>query len=827
MRFDTIKARGIGPFRDELSLDFTKVAGPLVAITGGNGEGKSTLLELLAGGLFRSCPTRGSLAGLAVSRDAFVEIGIVNGASHTIRHSIDNVSGKGESLVLNAAGAPELSSAKVREFDEWATMHLPSPAVLYASTFAAQGSSGFMELKPGDRKAVLLRLLGIEQLEAKAERARAQARSVRTGLEVLRARIADEQARGGNVVDAEARLEEAKTRAMSLDTQVLVARKAADDAKAALEAYRETERIADEARAKCAELDRRLATTAETTKDMETRLANNRAVLTEGPAIRAAHARLATIDGRLGELREAKSSSAVAWKGAQESHDKLVLDHKNAVARFEAAQRRVTAAEARVAKRDEVEAAEKSLPGLRDALDEAEKAVEVATAEVRRVQGLALGGAETRIKSLRASLEQIGGACSNAQDMSLGLDLVGELGAIEDLAANALDADAAIAGHADRAPELLRAASARETATRGHAGGVRAQLSGAEARAARMGEIEAALAEAKAATKDVAKAAEDIAALERGIAVASVEVDALLNLNAPMLAETTALTEERARVAPLAGKLERLTAAEGRIAELEPRVEAGQAELALLKKERDAVVVPSLPAIDRDALTRATASVGQVETSQRLAHGELAKAEAALTTARESSARLDEQLIAQRDAEEDLSDWTRLADDLGRDGLQALEVDAAFPELTTMVNDLLHTCFGPRWTVSIEASRLSADGKKQLEGCEVRVLDTERGRDGTAESLSGGERVIVGEAISLALSMLACRRSGVQGATLVRDETGAALDAQNARAFVSMLRRAAELVGASKVLFVSHSADVVDLADARIEIKNGKATVMA
>lgn len=153
---------------------------------------------------------------------------------------------------------------------------------------------------------------------------------------------------------------------------------------------------------------------------------------------------------------------------------------------------------------------------------------------------------------------------------------------------------------------------------------------------------------------------------------------------------------------------------------------------------------------------------------------------------------------------------------------ELLEIDCAGPELTELVNDLLRSCVGPRWTVSIEATRLSADGKRELEGCEVRVLDTVKGREAAAETFSAGERVLLGEAVSLALSMIACRRAGVDGPTLIRDESGAALDPDNARAYVAMLRRAAEIVGASKVLFVSHSPEVQELADARIAIRDGR-----
>jgi len=35
----------------------------------------------------------------------------------------------------------------------------------------------------------------------------------------------------------------------------------------------------------------------------------------------------------------------------------------------------------------------------------------------------------------------------------------------------------------------------------------------------------------------------------------------------------------------------------------------------------------------------------------------------------------------------------------GRDGIQALEIDAAGPELSTLTNDLLTSCFGERFEI--------------------------------------------------------------------------------------------------------------------------------
>jgi exonuclease SbcC len=277
------------------------------------------------------------------------------------------------------------------------------------------------------------------------------------------------------------------------------------------------------------------------------------------------------------------------------------------------------------------------------------------------------------------------------------------------------------------------------------------------------------------------------------------------------------LQEEANALAPLVAKAGPLAGAEGRLAELVPQLD--DARRVVAKGENELERLPALPdvqvAVDVSSARRA---VTDAERIAREAASALAVAEQRLEAATAGAERLVG-LERDRDAAgAELADWTRLALDLGRDGLQAAEIDAAGPELTELVNDLLHTCHGPRFTVRVETQRASADGKRVLEGCDVVVLDTVGGREAQGETFSGGERVIIGEALSLALSMLACRRAGLEGVTLVRDESGAALDPENARTYVAMLRRAAELVRADKVLFVSHSPEVVEMADSRIEV---------
>lgn len=924
MRFESIKLRGLGPFREEVEVDLAGIAGGIVAVTGSNGAGKSTLLELLAGAIYRETPTRGSLASLATARDAFVEARVVNGAVHTIRQTIDAVSGKGEALVLDETGAPVLQDTKVKVFDGWAAEHLPSPEVTFNSIFAAQGSGGFIDLKAGDRKAVLLRVLGVEHLEQKAEAARAKARDAKREAELASARLAEIDAI--DVAQAERAHAEA-TRALDeaeeRHAKALAAAEAAKARDEAVQAAQEARAAADALRARvdqtvaelgkagevreaAEELRRREAALADAkaqlglaaerraaaetaafaavsahasaereVADLEARVANNQRLLADAAEIRAAEARVVELD-----RQEAKAVADLERAAKdREQAARAALDGRR---RVEVAQAQVRGLKIRIADArraleaaDDVAEAQAALPDARARLEAAQREHEAAREALSKLDGEAVADAGARIGALRGALEIVASRSWESDE------------APEDVAARALRADDDALAKAHSYPERRLAAEASVARAVADAAASRRSLATLEGRAAqadaiaaarvRLAQDEAALEGARGELVEARRACDDADHAEQAAITAGAAAEAAQRAAAK---EREALLA-RARLAP------RLSDAEGRLAELRPRLDAARTELAraeqavadseavevgamqlhdaaaarvrLLEAEvgRLATVAARLPAIlaaearlaelepqlvdaDRKFLEalRAAAllesddeldvpSVGETFATLGEARQAEARARFALEQAQASSGRVST-LTAERDrAFADLADWELLAQSLGRDGLQAALIDCAGPELTELVNDLLRTCVGPRWTVTIETTRSSSDGKKQIEGCEVRVLDTERGRDAEVSTFSGGERVLIGEAVALALSMLACRRSGVERPTLVRDETGAALDPVNARAYVAMLRRAAEVISADRVLFVSHQPECSELADARIVVADGKVEVVS
>ena len=254
-------------------------------------------------------------------------------------------------------------------------------------------------------------------------------------------------------------------------------------------------------------------------------------------------------------------------------------------------------------------------------------------------------------------------------------------------------------------------------------------------------------------------------------------------------------------------------------AAIEAATAATDAEYSALRDAEEHRAAKPEPAIEADVNT-----LRDVERDALIAESEARAVLDATTEAREKLAavRADLERITG-----DLDDWRHLQTAFGRNGIQALEIDAAGPEVSDLCNQLLHSCYNSRFTVALETAALKADGKGTKEVFDLRVIDTERGTDGSADQLSGGEKVLISEALSLAICIYNARRSGVPMEDLFRDECAGALSAINATRYISMLRRALDLGGFARVYFVAHQEHLWALADAQLIVAEGAIKVAA
>ena len=208
---------------------------------------------------------------------------------------------------------------------------------------------------------------------------------------------------------------------------------------------------------------------------------------------------------------------------------------------------------------------------------------------------------------------------------------------------------------------------------------------------------------------------------------------------------------------------------------------------------------------ERDGLIGRQAQIKQRREQMEAARTHLAQVEAELGATRT-----------------ELEDYTYLARVFGPDEIQLCEIQAAGPQVSILVNSLLEGCFDNKFEIRFRTQRLKADGKGVVDDFDVEVRNKTLDRTCLVDELSGGQFVLVNEAVNLGIAIYNMRQGeGIRYETLFRDETVGALDAANSKEYVHMLRRAMDLGGFHQVIFICHSQLVWELAGSILSVGGG------
>jgi exonuclease SbcC len=194
-----------------------------------------------------------------------------------------------------------------------------------------------------------------------------------------------------------------------------------------------------------------------------------------------------------------------------------------------------------------------------------------------------------------------------------------------------------------------------------------------------------------------------------------------------------------------------------------------------------------------------------------------ASLQAELVSARARRAEAGQSRAAVTRIEGELGWWNLLGKALGNDGVIALCIDDAGPELARLGNELLLACYGPRFTLSIR-TQVETVKKELREGFDVMVFDADTGQAKSVGVMSGGERIFINEALTRAIALYLARGSGRQYATLFCDEADGALDSERKRMFVQMKREVLRLGGYAREYFVSQTPELTQMADVVIDV---------
>lgn len=765
MKLTKLQLRGLGPLHDEIELPLDELSDndQLIAIVGDNGTGKTTMLESLPGALWGELPSRGHLGRYATRSDSYVNVGVeLNGQSYNVLRQIDGVSKSPKTAAYFSKDCEVVNTTgKVADFRFEVERHLPPQDLYLTSGFSSQGGNGaFLELPASKRKELFAGMLGLGRLSELSDMAKRRA-----------------EASSGEITRLKARIELLEEPVASLPSL----RK---DFTYSMEMVESISTAIAEAEAEIHTDQQSMASWFEQRSELEG------AVQGIGINLGGLRSNLERAKSEMPELAGQHKSLAEESKELQSRLSKA--DDLEAEAnRLPLLKSELDSIMAEMAESRESSAAHSVLMDrYRQSLGDLTHELDAAYAQHKRDQHAASTALATATEALnaatsRAMLLRDVPCCDNTEyrhcplilDASTAEDSIGSLSLRqEELAEAALSFDV----H----PEWIQALEASHLDLRDSIPVEpvpRIPIEQMVRRADAIGE--------RAESAWIAK--------ERHGA----------------LGETTSRYETvKHEVVNILLKMEKLSAY---IDETDRSVESHGVDMALAKQAvTDFSKTKPAPPKDisglRESHTRAVASRGKI--SALLEH--------AVTCAGDMDISRDE-LEAEL---QEVDDWRHLQSALGRDGIQALEIDASGPEVSDLTNDLLHSCYGPRFTVTLQTTALKADGKGTKEVFDLRVLDTEAGADISASDLSGGHRVIVGEALSLAIAIYNTRRSSMPIHDLFRDECAGALSTEfsnNAMRYLSMLRRAIKLGKFSRCFFITHERQLMNAADARILFQGG------
>lgn len=171
-------------------------------------------------------------------------------------------------------------------------------------------------------------------------------------------------------------------------------------------------------------------------------------------------------------------------------------------------------------------------------------------------------------------------------------------------------------------------------------------------------------------------------------------------------------------------------------------------------------------------------------------------------------------------AKTESTEWELVAKAFGKDGIQALELDALAPGISETANRLLESAYGERFSISIETTRIGGQGKSRKQIEDFKIMVTDNGETTTLENKSGGEAVWIKRAIYDAFAVIRRRNTGFAFLTCFQDETDGALDASAKTAYCRMLEASHEAAKLRHTIIITHSNEVKAMVEQKIAMES-------
>jgi DNA repair protein SbcC/Rad50 len=750
--------RNFRVYEDELKLDLPP---GLVGIYGPNGAGKSTLLEAVLFTLWgKARTTKEQIRSSGVGAECVTEVEFEHeGHLYLVRRILKGIN---SAVSVEAHCDNLLMSTGTRDVERYVESVLGmDDAAFRASVFTEQKQlAAFSNQSPGDRRKLVLQLLGITPLDGARDAARKHARQLAADHDRLRGLLVDLAGLETDVADAEARAD-------ATDVAATDERRAAEVSEARLAAATETFATLDRQRQEHEALvaDGRAASKQldgfkEDAERQKTELAELNAVAAGLPELEAKAEALVTAEERLPLLTAAASAVAAVERLAVP--DEPPEPDEGAV---EESRRTAGATREKVAGLDALAAAAgEQLAMARAAAD---RSASLSGEADCPMCGQALGEALEAVQAHRA-LE-----VNDAEERARQLEAERVVAAGQ--------AKAAQAGLAD-------ATSKVETARRLRAAWEQADRQRRDAEAAKL-----------AAWDAVVAAAPDWRQPERSVPTGTELARAVSDLQSQVTSRRAAAGE----VARIRGRLERRPALEQSMTVGAERVAAAEAQVQALREKVRAL------AFDRNALDAAADAMDKAATATRAATAAAVEVALAAARDRERAKGAAERLVEARHQHAQLGELETDARHVGR----VAELLADFRN--TVVGSV-----GPR--LAAQAAELFAElTDHEYDGLDVdpdtyELQISDAGRLYGLDRFSGSEIDLANLALRVAISEHIHFQSGGSVGLLVLDEVFGPLDEDRKTRMLLALER---LRGRFRqILVVTHDCEIKEQLPSAIEV---------
>lgn len=171
-----------------------------------------------------------------------------------------------------------------------------------------------------------------------------------------------------------------------------------------------------------------------------------------------------------------------------------------------------------------------------------------------------------------------------------------------------------------------------------------------------------------------------------------------------------------------------------------------------------------------------------------------------------------------------LSKWNILKDACSPNGIPQIEIDAAAPGVSQIVNQELQDTFGNEFKVRFITLEPYADESKGMKEVFEIMIQQNGMEERKIKDFSGGQAVWINRSIADALAVYSMRKEGKHSQTNFLDESDGALDPENKQRYFQMLHNAFRTGKRHFTILITHDPNIQSQIQQRIKFNKGNST---